>query len=345
MRARTWSLRDIAQTCLRVSLDAGFHAHYRFRNSELNIENRKLRTERTKDCHAGRMAGGRRCRRHVHGRGGGASHAPRDAHRQGSLPLRRPRGRPARRAPGGRSRMAGCRGSDSRDHPRDQRHHRGRPGRGCPDRDPGLLRYPGHRAPEPAPPLPPRPCAQARPPGAGCAALRGERAARSRRPGARSDGSGLGRRGDPARRGQRRGGGGGVAAALLRQPRSRGSAGRAAARALPLRRAVEPGQSAGPGVRAHRDHGAERRGHAARSELPRPARGGEAAGVEAASVPLRRRDGFAAGAARAAARARRLRPRGGRRCREPDRRRSRHRPRHQLRHGWHHHRRLPGLRR
>ena len=93
--------------------------------------------------------------------------------------------------------------------------------------------------------------------------------------------------------------------------RPRGGIGRAAARAVPLRRAVEPGQPGGPGVRAHRDDGAERRVDAAGRELPRPDRGGQAGGLQAAPVPLRRGHGLAGGVARAAARPRRLGPAAG----------------------------------
>ena len=271
--------------------------------------------------------------------------APRHAGRQGAFPRRRPRGGSAGRAPGRRSRLAGGGRPRPRHDPRDQRHRRGRPGRCRPDRHPGLCRHPRHRAPEPAPPLPPRPSAQARVAGAGRASLRGERAARPRRPSARSDGPALRRRGDSPYRGKRRHRGRGVAAARLCQSRPRGSARRAAARAFPLRGALEPGQSGSPGVRAHRDDGAERRGHAPRRELSGPARRGEAGRLQAAPVPLRRRDGHAGRVARAASRSCRLRSCGRGRRRGPHRPRPRHRSRHQLRHGRHHHRCLPDLRR
>ena len=94
-----------------------------------------------------------------------------------------------------------------------------------------------------------------------------------------------------------------------------------------------PGQSGGPGVRAHRDDGAERRVDAAGRELPRPDRGGQAGGLQAAPVPLRRGHGLAGGVARAAARPRRLGSRGRRRRGRTHRPGPRRRARHQLRHG------------
>ena len=155
----------------------------------------------------------------------------------------------------------------------------------------------------------------------------------------------LGGRGDSAGRSERRERGCGIADAFLRQPRSRGGAGRTLARILPFCRALEPGEPGGQGVRAHGDDGVERRGHAARGRLSRPARCGETAGFEAAPVPLRGRDGLSGGIARAAAGSRRVRARGRGGRRRPHRPGARNRSRDQLRHGRHHHRCRPDRRR
>ena len=173
--------------------------------------------------------------------------------REGPLPHRRPHRGPGGGARRGRSPMGGRGRPDPRHHHRHQRHHPGRARQGRADRDARLLGHARHRAPEPAPPLSPRPAAQAHTASARRAPLRGDRAAGPRRPGHDRAGPGLGGGGDRTRRSERGGGGRRLAAAFLRQPCPRGGAGRAAARALPLRRAFAPGQSRGPRVRADRD--------------------------------------------------------------------------------------------
>ena len=164
-------------------------------------------------------------------------------------------------------------------------------------------------------------------------------------PRARSDGPALGGRSDSTDRSERRERGCGIADAFLRQPRARGGAGRTVAGSHPFCGALEPGEPGGQGVRAHGDDGVERRGHAARGRLSRPARRGEAVGFEAAPVSLRGGDGLSGGAARAAAGSRRVRARGRGGCRRPHRPGARNRSRHQLRHGRHDHRCGPRHRR
>ena len=254
------------------------------------------------------MASRYRCRRYVYGRDRRSSGARRGESREGSLPHRRPHRRTGVSARRGRSRMVGRGRSNPRHDHRHQRHHPRRSCEGRPDRHARLFGHARDRAPEPAPPLPARPAAQAHAPGPRQTPLRGDREARPRRPGPGRVGPGVGRRRDRARRGEWCGGGCRVAAPFLRQPCPRGGVGRAPARKGPLRRALAPDQSRGPRVRTDGDDGTQRRSHAARGGVHGRSGEGKAGGIPAAPLPLRRRHGIARVLTRPAARPRRLGP-------------------------------------